>query len=252
MNKIDYPSLLGYLFWSELRSDLDKFMLGAIWWILEPALYVTVFYFLFAELKGAGNFAITLVCGIVTWQWLIGVINSGANSVLRKKQIVQNFNVHPVVFPAVTLLTCTFRYIFVLTFAVTLFVWKGALNLGPLLDIVLWVFTAIITIFSYAVLLSLVTPFLPDLQMLISRAATLMMFLSGVIFPISDMPQEAQNILYWNPLAHLIEGGRNILLNGVSTDRIVLASMILTHIPILLFGFLMLDKLRGEIPKRLV
>ncbi|WP_460802916.1 ABC transporter permease [Microbulbifer agarilyticus] len=252
MNSIDYPSLTKYLFWSELKSDLNKFMLGAVWWVLEPALYVAVFYFLFAELKGVGDFAISLICGIVTWQWINGVINSGASSVIRKKQIIQNFCVHPAIFPLVALLTATFRYVIVLMFAIALFSWKGALNLAAPIDLFLWFLVSVVAIFTYATFLGLVTPFLPDLQILISRASMMMMFLSGVIFPISKMPPEVQAILYWNPIVHLVEGARGGFLYGNAGDIKLFSIIIITHIPILIFSFVMLDRLRGEIPKRLV
>ncbi|GMG88731.1 ABC transporter permease [Biformimicrobium ophioploci] len=252
MNKIDYPALTSYLFWSELKSDMNKFMLGALWWVLEPALYVAVFYFLFAELRGRADFALVLVCGIVTWQWLIGIITSGASSVLKKKNLVQNFRVHPFAFPVVILLVNTFKYGVVLSFAIALFIWKDAFNPGTAVDFGLWFSAAIITAFSYAVLFSVATPFFPDLQMVISRAAMLMMFLSGVIFPISQMSPEAQALLYWNPFAHLIEGVRDLLLYGEAGDRQKLLIILVSHIPILLISYTLLSRLRGEIPKRLV
>ena len=252
MNSIDYKGLISYLFLSELKSDLDKYLLGPVWWILEPCLFVGVFYFLFAHLKGSGDFVYTLVCGITTWRWMMEIVNQGGTSVFRKKGVLQNFRVHPFVFPTVTLLVSTLKYIFIFACVLALYAAQGVLNFGNAADFTLWILCAILTSFSYGVFFSVVMPFAPDVQIVISRGTMLLMFLSGVIFPIQDMSEMAQKILFWNPFAHIIEGIRDLLLYGERIDPLTFLAIIGAHLPILIFSYVMLGHLRGEIPKRLI
>lgn len=252
MNSIDYKGLTSYLFLSELKSDLDKYLLGPVWWVLEPCMFVAVFYFLFAHLKGNGDFVYTLVCGITTWRWMMEVVNQGGTSVFRKKGVLQNFRVHPFVFPIVTLMVSTLKFIFVLACVLALLAVQGVLNFGHGADVALWIVCAILTSFSYGVFFSVIMPFIPDVQIVLSRATMLMMFLSGVIFPIQDMSEMAQQILFWNPFAHLIEGIRDLLLYGERIDPKIFLVIIGVHLPILIFSYVMLGRLRGEIPKRLI
>ncbi len=240
------------MFLSELKSDLDKYILGPVWWILEPCLFVAVFYFLFAHLKGSGDFVYSLVCGITTWRWMMEIVNRGGASVFRKKGVLQNFRVHPFVFPVVTLMVSTLEFIFVLSCVFVLLAVQGVLSFGHWGDFVIWIICAVITSFSYGVLFSVVMPFVPDVQIIISRATMLMMFLSGVIFPIDDMSETAQQILFWNPFAHIIEGIRDLLLYGNRIDTLTFLVITGVHLPILTFGYVMLGRLRGEIPKRLI
>ena len=252
MNLVDYKGLTSYLFRSELKSDLDKYILGAAWWIFEPFLFVSVWYFLFAHLKHGGDFVFSLICGIVTWRWLSEIINQGAASVSRKKAVLQNFRVHPFVFPVVSLMVSTFKFTIVLMCTIALLAWQDVLKLGGMLDALLLFFCALITAFSYGTFFSALTPFVPDVQIVISRTTMLAMFLSGVIFPISDMSETAQQVLFWNPFAHIVEGFRSILLFGEELNRSTIVTILVIHLPILGFSYLMLGHLRGEIPKRLI
>ncbi len=226
--------------------------MGPVWWVLEPSLYVIVFYLAFAHLRGGGDHVYSLLCGLSGWHWIAGVINQGANSLVRKKGILQSFSIHPIIFPVLTLLLQTFKFSVVLICVITVLWIGGVLKPAGLIDIVLWLATTMFVSFSYAVILSVIIPFAPDIQLIISRAMMLLMFLSGVIFPIGQMSAKAQAYLYWNPFAHLIEFGRKVLLYGESLDPVLISTMLLIHAPILIFGYLILGKLRGEIPKRLI
>ncbi|MCA0893715.1 ABC transporter permease [Microbulbifer agarilyticus] len=253
MNKIDYSGLTTYLFWSEMRSDLNRYLLGPIWWVLEPCLYVAVFYFAFAHLRGgAGEHVFLLLCGISVWHWITSVINQGANSLIKKKGILKSFSVHPIIFPLSTLLVHTFKFAIVLVCVMVVLWINDVFNFAGIPSFLLWILACVLVCFSYAVNLSLIIPFAPDLQLIISRAMMLLMFLSGVIFPIDNMSPTVQEFLFWNPFAHLIESGRKVMLYGESLDAVFMLIFIFIHIPLLLLGFFLLGKLRGEIPKRLV
>lgn len=251
-NTIDYKGLVGYLFWSELKADLNGYLLGPVWWILEPCLYVAVFYFAFAHMRGDGEHVYSLLCGITIWQWIAGIINQGANSVSRKRGILQNFNIHPATFPFVSALVNSFKFLIILGCVIVFFAYRGALHTGSLLDMIAWLSIAFVVCFSYALFFSVFIPFAPDLQILISRAMMLLMFLSGVIFPLKEMSDNTQKFLIWNPLAHIIEGGRQLFIYGESLDYSILTGIAVVHLALLLLAFWLLGKLRGEIPKRLV
>ncbi len=235
-----------------MRSDLNRYLLGPIWWVLEPCLYVAVFYFAFAHLRGQSDHVFSLLCGISVWHWISSVINQGANSLIKKKGILRSFSVHPIIFPISTLLVHTFKFAVVMICVITVLWLNGVLNFAGFPSFLLWILVCLVVCFSYCVNLSLIIPFAPDLQLIISRAMMLLMFLSGVIFPIKNMSHSVQEFLIWNPFAHLIESGRKVLLYGESLDPLFMATIVVIHIPFLWIGFFLLGKLRGEIPKRLI
>ena len=42
MNSINFKGLISYLFLFELKSDLGKYLLGPVWWVLEPSLIESI------------------------------------------------------------------------------------------------------------------------------------------------------------------------------------------------------------------
>ncbi len=253
MKRTNYFSLVTYMFSSELRSDLNRYYLGTIWWFLEPCLYVAVFYIVFANFRGGdGEFLYNLMCGLVTWKWISSIINQGASSLVRAKGLVTNFNVHPLVFPTVSLMVNTFKFFAVLAALLVLLAVKGALAFSGAEQLLLWFVVTSTVIFSYQILLSTMMPFLPDLRVIVTNMMMLLMFTSGVIIPVEQMPESVQGILYWNPFVYLIEGARAIFLHNDLLDYPVFGYLFLVHALLLVLGVIRLTSLKGEFPKRII
>ena len=68
----------------KLRADASGYFLGYIWWVLEPLLFVGVFYVVFEVLlkTGRGDYLIFLMCGKLAFIWFSKSVNQAANSIL--------------------------------------------------------------------------------------------------------------------------------------------------------------------------
>lgn len=253
MNKIDYLALSWCLFTSQLKADVNRYYLGTLWWFLEPILYVVVFYFIFSNFRNRDEeFLFGLICGLSTWKWISSVINQGSFSIVQSKGLVKNFNVNPVVFPVNSLLLNTFKYIVIMVAVVVLLYTKGALDIAEAPSLFLWFATTLSVIFAYQLLLCTLMPYLPDLRMIIGNVMLLLMFTSGVIVPLSAMPEAAQQILVWNPFVYLIDGIRSVALRGEEIDHQFFLLLMLGHLLISVIGYGALYRIKGDIPKRLI
>lgn len=171
---------------------------------------------------------------------------------MQAKAVVANFNVHPFVFPLVSLMVNTFKYLVVLLALLVLLQQKEVLIFSGGLSFIIWFITSMTVLFSYQVILSSILPFLPDLKVIIGNLMMLLMFMSGVIFPINSMPLDFQILLFWNPFVYLIEGIRSILILGEDLNLKLYLFLFGIHLLVLLLGFNRLTRLKGEIPKRMV
>ena len=54
-----------------LKADAQRYFFGYLWWILEPLLWVGVFYLVFEVLLGTGraDFLVFLAVGKLTFIW---------------------------------------------------------------------------------------------------------------------------------------------------------------------------------------
>ncbi len=253
MKRTNYVNLVTYLFGAELRSDLNRYYLGTIWWFLEPCLYVAVFYLAFSHIRGGDEgFVYLLMCGIVTWKWLSSIIGQGASSLVSKKGLLTNFNIHPAVFPMAIVLTNTMKFTVILISLIVLLLVSGELNLAGWVNFLIWLPTCLLVVVAYTMFLSALMPFLPDLRIFVSNGLMLLLFVSGVIFPIDRMSEQVQQILVWNPFVHLIDGARRLLLWGQDLNLELFSFLALTHALLLFLSMALIGRLKGEIPKRLI
>lgn len=100
--------------------------------------------------------------------------------------------------------------------------------------------------------LSTFMPFLPDLRIIVGNFMMLAMFVSGVIVPVSSMPDSAQAVLSLNPFAIIVEGVRKIILRSESLDYSTYLNIFMVHVFIIFFGFYRVCRLKGEFPKRII
>ena len=65
-----------------------------------------------------------------------------------------------------------------------------------------------------ASLVAFVVPFLPDFKMILENTLVLLMFLSGIFYNISELDAAYQSWFDLNPLAHLFQLYRTVLLDA--------------------------------------
>ena len=63
--------LVWYKAYADLRAEAARAYLGVLWWVLEPLLYICVFYVVFGILldRGGQGFVSFMLCGLVVWRW---------------------------------------------------------------------------------------------------------------------------------------------------------------------------------------
>ncbi|MFC1605776.1 ABC transporter permease [Pseudomonadota bacterium] len=73
-----------------LKSEASKTYLNYLWWILEPALLVGVFYIVFGVFlaRGGEDFLVFLICGHIPFAWFSKSISNAANSILDGRFLI--------------------------------------------------------------------------------------------------------------------------------------------------------------------
>ena len=84
-----------------LRADAARYFLGYLWWVLEPLLFVGVFYVVFEVIlhSGRADFLVFLMCGKLVFIWFSKSVNQAANSITANKGLIGRINVTKTLFP---------------------------------------------------------------------------------------------------------------------------------------------------------
>ena len=212
--------LIRYKVYAELSAEAARTFLGILWWLIEPILYMSVFYFIFGVMfqRGGEGFVYFLLVGLVVWKWFDSAIRSGMVSLQTNAAVIQQVYQPKFIFPVIIVLINTAKFLLVMLLLLLFLLVTGhpvSLTWLALLPLIGVQFVLIVGITSMC---ATVIPFLPDLKWVVDNGLTMLFFLSGVFFDISAMPEHLQGWLRLNPMAVLIDSYRSVLLLGQMPD----------------------------------
>lgn len=208
--------LLAYKSYVDLRAEQTRLRLGMLWWIIDPLLYMLVFYFVFSVLlhRGTENYIWFLLIGQISWKWFQTTITHGAYCIEQNYHLMQQVYIPKSFFCSVVIITQSARF-FSTFFLLLVLLWGFGFSPNKAyvhLPTVIMVNFLLISGVSY-VLASLM-PFLPDLRMLLDSSMRALMFMSGIFFSGYELPQHIQFYFFMNPIASIIQSYRDILIDG--------------------------------------
>ncbi len=249
-----YIELILYRTITGLRSEATKNLLSFSWWIIEPVLYMLVFYLVFGFIfkRGSGeHFIPFLLCGLVVWKWFATTITSTSQSLAANKMLMSQVYVPKLIFPIISVLHQFCRFLIVFAILI-LFLNLYGLHINPhYLELLPLLAIQIVFLAAIGFLLASAIPFLPDLAMLIPSAIQLLFFMSGIFFSIESLPESYQAIFNLNPMFVLIDSYRNILIYSQSPNWGYLLIILLISILLLGIAIFFLKKFDIIYPKLL-
>ncbi len=212
-----YLDILFFKTYADLRAEAAKTYLSFVWWILDPVLYMLVFYVVFGLLFHRGKepgYIPFLLSGVTVWKWFDSTVRSGANAILSNANLMSQVFIPKIIFPSISILNNTVKFLFVLAVLVLfLQIYGLGINLAYL-SIPILFFVQLLFISACTLLLAAFVPFMPDIIMLISYALTLLLFLSGIFYSVDRIPEAYQSYFYINPMVSIIEAYRDVLLHA--------------------------------------
>jgi len=245
-------------FWLKLRFDLKEeashSYLNYIWWLLEPALLVTVFYVVFEILlnRGGENFLLFLICGKIPFLWFSKSVTNSANSIIAGRGLINQMAIPKPFFPLLVVAQDLIKQLFVML-ALILFIWGSGFAPQPdwfALPIVMIV--QLLMISAVALATAAIVPFIPDFRFIISTGMIMLMFGSGIFYDYrTALLEQHQQLFLFNPMARLIEAYRDILIRNSTPDWAGMAAVAAASL-FMLWILLVYYKYRDHIYARLV
>lgn len=204
----------------------NRNVLGNLWLVLKPMIEAAFYYIIFAVLlgvdRGMENFPAFLVIGILMFRSTAGAISSGGTSMRAAKSMLRAFSFPRAAIPISDVLQSA------LTAVVTTAAMCVAIILVPPHALPQLTWFLIIPIFVLHMLVNLGVTFItarigfhfPDLTNLMTVISRMLMYGSGVMFPIElfiDDPT-IREVVMLNPLYRVIDMSRTVLIDGTVPD----------------------------------
>jgi len=234
---LPWSLLIRRLTMREIQASYRGSMLGLGWAVLTPLLTLAVYTFVFSVIfqsrwQAEDNIylgaAVNIFAGLITFGMVSESVNSAPNLVIRRPnfvtkivfplQILTVVNVAVAAFHALVglLILLAFQLLVIHALPLT-FLWLPLVWLPLLLGCM-----------ALSWLLSCLGVFLRDLAQVTTVMTSLLMFLSGVFYPLSSLPPRAAALIHLNPVALVIEQTRQVLIAGKppSMTYLILGSLI--------------------------
>lgn len=220
---LNYRHLIDQLTRRDISSRYKGSFLGIAWSFITPLIMLSVYTFVFSvmfkarwnvESDNKVEFALVLFCGLLTFTIFSEVVTKST------KLIISNTNfVKKVVFPLeilsiVTLYSALFTaLISLLILVICIFLFLGVFN-WTIIFVPLVLLPLVLLTLGISWILSSISVFFRDIDQIIASLVQVLMFLSPVFYPISNVPVELRGVFYFNPLSYVIEDMRRVVIWG--------------------------------------
>lgn len=250
---MNYREIVLYGVYSDLRTEVARRFLGFLWWIIEPVMFMAVFYVVFglALRQGTPGYVPFLLCGMVVWKWFDGSVRQASQAILMNAGLIQQIYVPKSLFVLIQIFSNTFKFFIVFLLLLGFLLVIGKSPSQEWLALLPIIVTQLLLIISVAMLLASIIPFAHDLKMVVDNLLMLMMFMSGVFFSSSDVPENMRSFFEYNPMVLIISAYRDVLLDNQWPQWSSLGYCLILSLPIMAVGLLILARNERRYPKLL-
>jgi lipopolysaccharide transport system permease protein len=216
--------LLYTLVTRDLKLRYKRSVLGIAWSLLNPLLQLVVYAFVFGAVVPLGipNYVSFLFTGILAWNWFYGALLAATSTVVDNRDLVKRPGFRTVILPAVAVTSSLVHFLLALPVLLAFLLLQGAPLTGSFIELPVVIAVQFIFTLSLAYFVASLHVSFRDTQYLVAIVLQLAMFLTPVFYDASRIPALQTGLYRINPLVHLLEAYRSILLRGEYPDSTAL------------------------------
>lgn len=254
---VNFRELFRYrdLIWLFVKRDLvnsyKQTVLGPIWILINPLLSTTVFTVIFGVIAGISTDGVPpflfYMSGNVLWSFFSSNLNKGSLTFLSNARIFGKVYFPRLVMPIANVIFNFINFalqtvVYIILVVVYALMGTGVHpNLMILLTPLLVLQTALLGM-GIGLIVSSITTKYRDLNILVNFGISLLMYITPVVYPISEAPLGLGTVLLLNPVAPIVETYRYAFLGSGAFHWVYwLVSLGVTAL-ILLFGLVIFNK----------
>lgn len=242
----DYRELLKTNIKKEIRGKYKHSFLGVVWSFLYPLLQLAVYAIIFPLIlrDTQENYVIFLCVALIPWTFFTTVINQSTGVIIANGNIIKKVFFPRIILPISVVASAAINFI-ISTIIILLFVLFSGMGFSKYL-----VFYPIILLVQFILslgisfIVSSITVYLRDLEHLINIALMMLFYATPIAYSSSSIPEAFKNIMYLNPMAHIIDAYRAIFYYQQMPNLLDLGILLVISIFITIGGYFIFEKLQ--------
>lgn len=227
--------------------------MGLTWSLINPMIMLGVYTFVFGTVfkarwnGGSGSkaeFAMLLFAGLLTFNLFSECISRAPSLITGNQNYVKKVVFPLEIYPFVAIGSALFH------FFVGVLVWLGfyAVFFGPppltILALPVVILPHLLMIIGFCWILASLGVFLRDLAQVIGVFTTILMFMSPIFYPATEVGERFRWWFQFNPIAHSVEHARAVMIWGHFPSALEWAGMLALSLLIAVGGFAWFQKTR--------
>lgn len=242
-----YRHMLYTLVKQDIKGRYKGSFLGFLWTLLNPllllAVYSVVFQFIFKS--GIENYPIYLFICLVPWNTFANTIAVGTVCVSNGASILKKVYFPREVLPLSIVISNTIQYFFSLVIILAAVIFFSPIGISWYI-LFLPLIVLLQAVFSLGIIfiLSAINVYVRDVQYIMNPVMMVWMYATPILYSIKMIPEKWLSLYNLNPMVKIMEGYQSILYSKTMPDFAGLGIVAIISIVILIFGYLLFQKLQ--------
>jgi ABC-type polysaccharide/polyol phosphate export permease len=220
--------LLWNLTLRELRGRYKRSVLGWMWSLLNPLSSVVIFSIVFGfffqieppvgDPSGLHNFAVFLLCGLLSWNYVSGTMNASMDSLLGNANLIRKVYFPREILVASTVCSLLVTFLIELSVLVAILLLFGNMVLPWIPALLMLVAIQTVFVLGVGLLLSVLNVYFRDVKHLIGISLQALFYSAPIVYPLSVVEDAAKRTSFplvrvyeLNPLVRMVEAYRDVL-----------------------------------------
>lgn len=210
----EYRDLLYMFVKRDIVTVYKQTVLGPIWFFVQPVLTMLTYVVVFGNIANLPTDGIPrplfYLAGIIVWNYFSECFNRTSNTFISNAGIFGKVYFPRLIVPLSQVSSGMIK--FLIQFSLFLVIYTWFLFTTDVLRPNLWLLMVPYLVLlmaglglGFGIIFSSLTTKYRDLTFLIQFGVQLLMYATPIIYPMSLMSDRVRSVLWWNPIAHVIE-----------------------------------------------
>lgn len=231
--------LLRQLVGRDLKLQYKRSVLGIAWTFITPLMQLLVYFFVFrlAFSLDIPNYAAFAFAGMLVWTWFQMSLFRGASAITDNRELIRQPGFPVPILPIVAVVTNLVHFSLSLPILV-IFLANSGIWLKPVTLLLPGLITLqFLLTLSLTYLVAALNVTFRDTQHILNVLLNLLLYLTPIFYDTNIIPERYLPIYHLNPIVHLVEAYRAILIQGTLPNLLPLAILGFISLSLLLFTY---------------
>jgi len=217
----EFRELLYQMTRRDLLLRYKQALMGFGWAIFMPLMNTVVFSIIFtrvAPLELDMPYPLFAYCGLLAWNFSASSFRFAVTSLTANANLVTKVYFPREIFPISVVLVSLVDFAIGAIVLVALMAYYQVMPTGAVAALPWVLLVHVMFTLAISLLLAMANLFYRDVKYLFELVVTVWMFLTAVLYPVSQVGGLAGQVMMLNPLTPIIDGYRDVLLRGQAPD----------------------------------